>query len=99
MAHLIQRRRNQPRKANHISLLSTCSFNDLSGGNHHAQIDDFEIVTLQNNADDILADVMDIAFDGRHHNLAGRLTLTSRGQAFFFHERNEMADSFLHHPR
>ena len=37
---------------------------------HHAQLDDLEAVALQDDADDVLADVVEVALDRRHHHLA-----------------------------
>src|SRR5207302_6869180 len=37
---------------------------------HDAEIDDFVIVALKHDADDVLADIVDVAFNGGHHDLA-----------------------------
>ena len=38
---------------------------------HDAEIDDLVIVAGEHDADDVLADVVHVALDGRHQNLAG----------------------------
>ena len=43
---------------------------DLVAGHHHAEVDDLEVVALQHDADDVLADVVDVALDGGEHDLA-----------------------------
>ena len=49
-----------------------------------AEIDDLVAVVGQNNIDEILADVVHVAFDGREHHRAFRIRA-----AFLFHERLE----------
>ena len=39
---------------------------------HHAEIDDFVVVTLQHDAHDVLADVVHVAFHRRHDDAALR---------------------------
>ena len=39
---------------------------------HDAEIDHVVIVALKHDADDVLADVVDVALDGREHDLAVR---------------------------
>ena len=46
---------------------------DLLRRRHHAQIDDFVAVALQDDAHDVLADVVHVALDGRHDDAARRL--------------------------
>ena len=49
---------------------SFAAFEDLRPRHHHAEIDHLEAVALQHDADDVLADVVDVALDGRHDDLA-----------------------------
>ena len=45
-------------------------FQDFRRRHHDAEIDDLVIVALEHDADDVLADVVHVALDGRHHDLA-----------------------------
>src|ERR1700674_2288921 len=57
--------------ADDVGAFAPGCLDDPGRGHHDAEVDHFEIVTLQHDADDVLADVVDIALDGRHHDLAG----------------------------
>ena len=48
---------------------------DLRRRHHDAEVDDLVIVAGQHDADDVLADVVDVALDRRHQDLAGGLAL------------------------
>ena len=43
---------------------------DLRRRHHDAEIDHLVIVALEHDADDVLADVVHVALDRRHHDLA-----------------------------
>ena len=43
---------------------------DLVARHHHAEVDDLVAVAAEHHADDVLADVVDVALDGGHHDLA-----------------------------
>ena len=58
-------------EANHIDLMFLGSLQDVLWRDHHAQIDDLIVVTLEDNAHDVLPDVMNITLDRRHQDLAG----------------------------
>ncbi len=79
-----------------FALFTPCRLQNVLAGHHHAKVDDFEVVALQDDANDILANVVDVAFDRRHHDLAVGLYLTA---FLFLDERHEVTDSFLHYPR
>src|SRR6185295_18595036 len=74
-------------------------------GHHDAEVDHLEIVTLQYDADDVLADVVDVALHGGEHDLAGgvaavgRRTIGEVARLFLFHERHQIGDRLLHHAR
>ncbi len=68
--HLVERRRDQARKPDHVGLVVVGRFQDVLERHHDAQVDDLEIVALQYHAHDVLADVVDIALDRRHDDLA-----------------------------
>ena len=44
----------------------------LAAGDHHAEVDDVVVVAGEHDADDVLADVVDVALHGRHQDLSGR---------------------------
>ena len=52
---------------------------DLRRRHHDAEVDHLVIVALEHDADDVLADVVHVALDGRHHDLAGGLALADAG--------------------
>ena len=45
----------------------------LVGRDHDAEVDDLVVVAGEDHADDVLADVVDVALDGGHQDLAGGL--------------------------
>ncbi len=55
---------------------------DLLAGDHHAQVDHLVVVAAEHDADDVLADVVDVAFDGRQQHLAAGLAVDRRCCAF-----------------
>ena len=69
--HLIERGRDETGQADDIGFFLHGSFEDLLAGAHHAQIDDSVVVASQNDADDVLADVVDVALDGGHDHGTG----------------------------
>ena len=73
--HLVERRRDQAREADHVDLALARLLEDLFAGDHHAQVDDLVVVAGQHDADDVLADVVDVALDGGHQDPAARLVL------------------------
>src|SRR5262249_59562695 len=70
VAHFIEGRGYQPRQADDIGPFLPRSFENLGRWHHHAEIDDLVIIALENHADDVLADVVHVALDGGHHDLA-----------------------------
>ena len=44
----------------------------FSAGDHHAHVDDLVVVAREHDADDVLADVVDVAFDGGEDDLSLR---------------------------
>ena len=57
---------------------------DLLRRHHDAEIDDLVIVALEHDADDVLADVVDVALHGRHDDPPGRLALGEASSSFSF---------------
>ena len=69
--HLVERGRDQAGQPDDVGAFGLGGLDDLGGGHHDAEVDHLEIVTLQHDADDVLADVVDVALDGGEHDLAG----------------------------
>ena len=69
---------------------------NLRPRDHHPQIDHLVAVALEHHPDDILADIVDVALDRGHHDLA----LGARAGLFRrLDERDQVGDRLLHHPR
>ncbi|MNQ84456.1 hypothetical protein D3C85_995840 [compost metagenome] len=94
--HLVQRRRDQPRQADDVDLVLDGGVQDAVGRDHDAEVDDLVVVTLQHDADDVLADVVDVALD-RGHQDAARL-LAGLAGLFGFHEGLQPGHGLFHHP-
>jgi hypothetical protein len=98
--HLVQRRRDQAGQADHVDVLAR-RFEDLVGRHHHAQVDDLVVVALQHDADDVLADVVHVALDRGHQDLAGGCCSPLAAASSFSASMNGMqvGDRLLHHAR
>ena len=72
---------------------------DLRGRRHHAEIDDLVIVAGEHDADDVLADVVHVALDGREHDRARGLALVAAGGLFRLHIGQQHRDRLFHHAR
>ena len=68
--HLVQRRGDQAAEADHVSVVLVRGFQDPGPRHHHAKVDHLEAVALQNDADDVLADIVNVALHGRHDDAA-----------------------------
>ena len=99
MHHLVQRRGDQAGEADDIDVFGARGFEDLRRRHHDAEIDDLVIVAGEHHADDVLADVVDIALDRRHQDLAGRLPRAGLaiGALFSLHVGQQHGDRLLHH--
>ena len=67
---------------------------------HDTEIDHLVIITREDDTDDVLADVVHVALDRRHDDLALSLGGAAGGdeRSFFcLHERLQVGDGFLHH--
>ena len=82
MNHLVERRRDEAGEADHVDLLLARDSEDLRGRRHHAEVDDLVIVAGEHDADDVLADVVHVALDGRHHDRARASGAGRRPAAF-----------------
>ena len=102
VGHLIQRGGDEAGQADEICLLGARPLEDLLAGHHHAHVDDLVVVAGQHHADDVLADVVHVAFDrGEHdlalraHRFAGRLAL----RLLRLHVRHQVGHGLFHHAR
>src|SRR3990172_604618 len=66
MHHFIERRCNQAAQTDEMGVPVFCRLQNFLARDHHAEIDDLEVVTLQDHADDVLADVMHVTFHSGH---------------------------------
>ena len=96
--HFVERRRDQPRQADHVGTVVVRGLQDVLPRHHHTKIYDLEAVALQHHADDVLADVVNVALDGRHHDpplaLGDAVPLL-----LLLDEGDEMSDGPFHHAR
>ena len=68
--HLFQAGRDQARQADDVGALDLGARQNFVAGHHHAHVDDFKVVALQDHRDDVLADVMHVTLDGGDDDLA-----------------------------
>ena len=95
MDHLIQRGRDKAGQADDVDLMFAGGIENLLARLHDAEINYIEAVALQDDADDVLADVVHVAFHRRHQDLAVGF---GRGVQRFFrlHIRHQVGHRFLH---
>ena len=62
----------RPGEADDVGALLGGRVEDRVGRHHHAEVDDLVVVAAEHDADDVLADVVHVALDGREHDLALR---------------------------
>ena len=91
MNHLVEGWRDETGEADDVTIFFLRGGEDFFAGNHHAHVDDFVIIAGQNDANDVFADIVDIAFHRGHENAALRAGIRIRG-ALGFHERGEPGD-------
>ena len=100
--HLFQAGRDQARQADDVSTLDLGARQNLVAGHHHAHVDDFKVVALQDHGDDVLADVMHIALDRGDDDLALGLDVPAcsfQQQLFSLDVREQMRHRLLHDAR
>ena len=99
-AHLVERRRDEARQPDDVGLLALGRLEDLRRRHHDAEVDHLVVVALEHDADDVLADVVHVALDGRHHDLAGGgLRLEARSLLLRLEVGLQIGDRLLHHAR
>ena len=100
MYHLVERRSDQPAESDHVCLFRLGAFEDLFAGHHHPHVDDFVVIAGKHDADNILANVVNVTFDRREHDFSLRFNhFASSSPSFLlgFHERRQVRHSLLHH--
>ena len=100
--HLVERRRDQPGQADQVGADLGGLVEDLLRRHHHAEVDHLVVVALQHHADDVLADVVDVALHRGHHD--GAVGVLGGGvlrvvELLLLDERDQVGDRLLHHPR
>ena len=102
MHHFVERRRDQAAEPDDVGLFCLGALENLFARDHHAHVDDLVVVAGEHHADDVLADVVNVAFDRGEHDLSLRLDhLASRShrRLLGLHERRQVRDGLLHHAR
>ena len=90
--HLVERRRDEPGEADDVAVLLRRDVEDAVRGNHHAEVDHLVAVAAEDDADDVLADVVHVALHGRHDDARRRRALGLLG----FHVGLEVRHRALH---
>jgi hypothetical protein len=94
MGHFFERRGDQAGQADDVHLVLDRGFQDVVAGNHDAEVDDVVAVAAEHDADDVLADVVHVALDRRHQDLA--LAAQAGAGLFRFDVGQQMGDRLLH---
>ncbi len=99
--HLVERRRDEPRQPDEIDILTARRLENLLARNHDTEIDHLVVIALEDDADNVLANVVYIAFHGRDDHPTVGLALTAAAPLLLLllDEGDKMSDSLLHHPR
>ena len=86
--HFVQAGRDEAGEPDHVDAVFDGRFEDVVASNHHAEVNDFVIVAAQYHADDVFADVVDVAFDGGQQDFSARAVECNSGVDFLlFHKR------------
>ncbi len=91
--HFIQRRGNQAGEANQVRVHLFRRFEDFIRWHHHAEIDDFVVITLQHHADDIFTDIVYVTLHRGDDHLAVAGTFLFAG----LNVRFEVGHRLLHY--
>ena len=70
---------------------------DPVGGDHHAEVEDLEVIALEHDAHDVLADVVHVPLHGGEHDPSCRLALPAQ-PLLGFDEGDQVGHRLLHHP-
>jgi hypothetical protein len=83
-------------EADDVGVILVRGFEDAGPWHHDAEVDDLVSVALEDDADDVLADVVDVALDRGHDNLA---LGAGAGELFRLDIGDEVGDGFFHDSR
>ncbi len=97
MSHLIERRCYQPAQPHRVGRFVTHGLEDPLGRHHHAKVHYLVVVTAQDDTNDVLTDVVYVAFDCGHDELAIILTFAPFTRFLCFDERCQIANGLLHY--
>ena len=99
--HLVERGRDQAGEPDDVDPLGLRRLEDLRRRHHDAEVDDLVVVAGEHDADDVLADVVHVALDGRHQDLAGALAPAAAAvrELLRLHVGQQHGHRLLHHPR
>ncbi len=92
----------KPRQADEVGALDARLGEDVLARDHHAHVDDLEVVALQDHGDDVLADVVHVALDGGDDDAALGLDLAAAGhqrQLLGLDVGQQVRHRLLHHAR
>ena len=98
--HLFQAGGNQAAQADDVGAFHLGLGQNFVAGHHHAHVHHVKVVALQDHRDDILADVVHVALDRGHHDLALAPDILACGLvAFFFgfDVGQQVRHGLLHH--
>ena len=77
--HFIERGRDKAAEADDVGVDGAARLEDFLGRHHDAEVDDLVVVACEDDADDVLADVVHVAFDGGEDDLSLRLDHVAGG--------------------
>ena len=100
MHHLVERRSDQATESDHVGLFRLGAFEDLFAGNHYAHVDHLVVVAGEDDPDDVFANVVNVALDGRQYDFSLSFDhFPRRSSSFFlgFHVGSEVRHGLLHH--
>src|ERR1700722_18133435 len=100
MHHLVERWGDKAAESDEIRLLRFGTFEDLFAGDHDPHVDHLVVIAGEDDADDVLANIMHVALDRRQYDFPLRLDhFTSRSPGFLLrlHERGQVRYSLLHY--
>ena len=95
VGHLFQGWSDQAGQPDNVHLLGARLFQDPGSRNHDPQVHDLVVIARQNHTHNVLANIVDIALDGRHQDLAARSGVAG-GLLLGLDERDQMCHGLLH---
>mmetsp|Transcript_910 Transcript_910/g.1843 ORF Transcript_910/g.1843 Transcript_910/m.1843 type:complete len:236 (+) Transcript_910:1029-1736(+) len=108
--HLVKRWSNESRETDDVNIILFRFLQDQFTRAHDTNVVDFEVVATENNCNDILANIMNVALYCGHQDFAGVVRIIILIEViwvqthlnhvvllFFVHKRQEIGNCFLHH--